>query len=476
MKARRMSPVPFAKQEELPPTMSYRSLEDALETAGSPVNLLRNSQIGPYAFPVVRSEFTNWRDEQRAWKETCALLDQSHHMTDLYVEGPDALKVFSDLGVNSFKNFKVNQAKQFVACNPQGYVIGDAILFYLDENKFNLVGRPPVHNWVQYNLEARGYKVLAERDERSAANQGRRKTFRYQVQGPQAVRVMEKVTGKPVPDIKFFHMDEFQVAGRRVRALRHGMVGQPGWELFGPWADGDRVRDAIIQAGQEFGIRQVGSRAYPTTCLESGWIPSPLPAIYTGAELMGYRQWLSATGYEATASLGGSFYAEDITSYYLTPYDLGYAQFVKFDHDFVGRPALEKMASKPTRKKITLVWNGEDFTRIFGSLVAGGDITKYVDLPLANYATLPYDKISRGGKTIGISTYTGYTYNERAMISLGVVENEYGEPGTEVTVAWGEEGGGSSKPTVERHKQVEIRATVATVPYAEVARTAYRPH
>jgi vanillate/3-O-methylgallate O-demethylase len=476
MKARRMSPVPFAKQEELPPTMSYRSLEDALETAGSPVNLLRNSQIGPYAFPVVRSEFTNWRDEQRAWKETCALLDQSHHMTDLYVEGPDALKVFSDLGVNSFKNFKVNQAKQFVACNPHGYVIGDAILFYLDENKFNLVGRPPVHNWVQYNLEARGYKVLAERDERSAVNQGRRKTFRYQIQGPQAVRVMEKVTGKPVPDIKFFHMDEFQVAGRRVRALRHGMVGQPGWELFGPWADGDRVRDAIIQAGQEFGIRQVGSRAYPTTCLESGWIPSPLPAIYTGAELMGYRQWLSATGYEATASLGGSFYAEDITSYYLTPYDLGYAQFVKFDHDFVGRPALEKMASKPTRKKITLVWNGEDFTRIFGSLVAGGDITKYVDLPLANYATLPYDKISRGGKTIGISTYTGYTYNERAMISLGVVENEYGEPGTEVTVAWGEEGGGSSKPTVERHKQVEIRATVATVPYTEVARTAYRPN
>ena len=476
MKARWMSPVAFAKQEELPRTMSYRSLEDALEAAGSPVNLLRNSQIGPYAFPVVRSEFTNWRDEQRAWKETCALLDQSHHMTDLYVEGPDALKVFSDLGVNSFQNFKVNQAKQFVACNPHGYVIGDAILFYLDENKFNLVGRPPVHNWVQYNLEARGYKVLAERDERSAVNQGRRKTFRYQVQGPQAVRVMEKVTGKPVPDIKFFHMDQFQVAGRTVRALRHGMVGQPGWELFGPWADGDRVRDAIIQAGQEFGIRQVGSRAYPTTCLESGWIPSPLPAIYTGAELKGYRQWLSATGYEATASLGGSFYAEDITSYYLTPYDLGYGQFVKFDHDFVGRPALEKMASKPTRKKITLVWNGEDFTRIFGSLVAGGDITKYVDLPLANYATLPYDKISRGGKTIGISTYTGYTYNERAMISLGVVENEYGEPGTEVTVAWGEEGGGSSKPTVERHKQVEIRATVATVPYAEVARTAYRPH
>ena len=144
--------------------MSYRSLHDLLQSVRSPVELLRNSQIGPYAFPVVRSEFTNWRDEQRAWKETCALFDQSHHMTDLYVEGPDALKLFSDLAVNSFKTFKVNQAKQFVACNPDGYVIGDAILFYLDENKLSLVGRPPAHSWVQYNLETGRYNAKAERD------------------------------------------------------------------------------------------------------------------------------------------------------------------------------------------------------------------------------------------------------------------------------------------------------------------------
>src|SRR5215510_3131807 len=112
--------------------MSYRSLEEALQSVKSPVELLKNSQIGPYAFPVVRSEFTNWRDEQRAWRESCALLDLSHHMTDLYIQGPDALTLLSALGVNSFDNFKLNQAKQFVACNPDGFVIGDAILFPLE--------------------------------------------------------------------------------------------------------------------------------------------------------------------------------------------------------------------------------------------------------------------------------------------------------------------------------------------------------
>ncbi|MBV9768190.1 MAG: hypothetical protein JOZ32_01350, partial [Bryobacterales bacterium] len=435
--------------------MSQQSLEDALQTAANPVERLRNSQIGPYAFPVVRPEFSNWRDEQRAWKETCALLDQSHHMADLYVEGPDALKALSDLGVNSFRNFKINQAKQFVACNFDGYVIGDAILFYLDNDKFNLVGRPPALNWVQYHVETGNYNASAERDERSAINQGRRKTYRYQIQGPNALRAMEKVTGKPAPEIRFFNMDVFNVAGRQVRALRHGMVGQPGWELFGPWEDGEAVRDAIVEAGQEYGIRQVGSRAYPTTCLESGWIPSPLPAIYVGEELKTYRKWLTPKSYEATASLGGSFYSDDITDYYLTPYDLGYGPFVKFDHDFIGRAALEKMAGNQERKKVTLVWNGEDLARVFGTLCDGGDIAKYIDLPLANYATLPFDKVLKDGKIVGLSTYTGYTYNERAMLSLGVLDIAQSEPGTQVTVVWGEENRGSAKPTVERHAQVQ---------------------
>jgi glycine cleavage system aminomethyltransferase T len=176
------------------------------------------------------------------------------------------------------------------------------------------------------------------------------------------------------------------------------------------------------------------------------------------------------------ASLGGSFESDNIADYYLTPWDLGYGQFVKFDHDFIGREALEKMAANPARKKVTLIWNGEDVARNFGSMFnPGKDIGKYIDLPLANYATLPYDKVVRGGKTVGISTYTGYTYNERAMVSLAIVNNADSEPGTSVTLFWGESGRGTSKPTVERHSQVEIRATVAPAPISDVARTAYRP-
>jgi glycine cleavage system aminomethyltransferase T len=457
--------------------MNNQSLEDLLQTFENPVKMLRNSQVGPYVYPVVPPEFTNWRDEQRAWQQTCILFNQSFHMTDMYVEGPEALKLLSDYGVNSFKNFDVDKAKQYVACNRDGYVIGDAILFHLDKDLFNLVGRPSVHNWVQYHCETGRYDATVERDERAVARQGPlvRKAYRYQLQGPTAPMIIEKLAGKSALDIKFFNMGALTIAGHRVRALRHGMVGQPGLELFGPWEEREEIRTAIVEAGKEFGLRESGARAYSSNTLESGWIPSPMPAVYVGEQLKPYRQWLPANGYEARASLGGSFYSDNITDYYFTPYDLGYGAIVKFDHDFPGRQALEKMQGSQKRKKVTLVWNPDDATRVIGSLFEKGEPLKYIDFPSAVYSTLPYDKVLKGGKTIGVSTWSGYSYNERSMLSLAVIDTEHSAPGSEVTLVWGEEGGGSSKPTVERHRQAEVRVTVAPVPYSETARVAYRP-
>ena len=453
--------------------MSHESLEDLLQAVGSPVKLARNSQIGPYVYPKVPAEFTNWRDEQHAWRETCALFDQSHHMTDMNIKGPDALKLLSALGVNSFNGFAVNKAKQFVACNHDGYVIGDAILFYLDKDFFRLVGRPSAHNWVQYHCETGGYKASVERDERTAVNPAGRQLYRYQVQGPNALKVLEKLNDGPLPQIKFFNMGEINVAGRKVRALHHGMSGVPGLELWGPAKEGEEITAAIVEAGREFGLRQVGARVYATNTLESGWIPCPLPAVFTGEKMKPYRQWLSATSYEGTGSLGGSFYSNNIEDYYLTPHELGYWPFVKFDHDFVGRAALEKIADKPKRKKVTLAWNGDDVSRALSSQFQKGNRAKYIDLPLSNYSTWPYDKILKGGKVVGVSTFSGYTSNERSMLSLAMVDIEQSKPGTEVTLVWGEEGGGSSKPVVERHVQTELRAIVSPVPYSEVARATY---
>ena len=455
--------------------MSERSLEDLLGTVESPVEMLRSSQAGPNVYPGVPAEFTNWRDEQMAWQQTCVLFNQSYHMADLAVRGSDALRLLTALGVNSFENFVVDKAKHFVPCTPEGYVIGDVILFYLAEGSFNLVGRAPALNWITYHAETGGYEVALELDQRTALRtDGKRRSYRFQVQGPNAMAVIEQALGGPPPELKFFNLTTVEIGGAQVRALRHGMVGQPGWELFGPWEDEPAVHEALLAAGEDLGMRQAGSRTYSSNTLESGWIPSPLPAVYTGDSLKMYREWLPAAGYEGSASIGGSFSSPDIEDYYFTPWDLGYGSYVKFDHDFVGREALEAMAAGEHRQKVTLALDDDDVTETIGTMFGKGDRAKFMDWPSAVYCMHPFDRVHMDGETVGISTWIGYSANEGKMLTLAVVDPEVAEPGTEVTFVWGEEGGGSAKPTVEPHVQTEIRAVVSPVPYVEVVRESYR--
>lgn len=456
--------------------MKEQSLEGLLQSVGNPVEMLRNSQIGAYVYPVVPTEYSNWRDEQRAWRESAVLFDQSHHMANIYVEGPDALKMITHLATNSFADFPVNRAKQFAPCSYDGFVIGDGILFHLEENRLVFVGRTPAANWIQFHGETGGYDVQITKDDRSPSNpKGNaviRSCYRFQIQGPNAKQVIEKLNGGPIPNIKFFHMDEITIGGRKVRALRHGMAGAPGLEIWGPYEEREEIREIIVQAGKEFGLIEVGCRAYATNTLESGWIPSPLPAVYTGEKMKAFREWLPANSYEGTGSLGGSFESSNIEDYYMSPYALGYGPFVKFDHDFIGREALEAMVKQPQRKKVTFAWNPEDVVKVWASMLEKGDVYKYIELPLSNYASSSYDQILHGDKTVGFSMFSGMSYNERSMLSLGVVDPDV-EIGTEVVLRWGEPNGGTKKRTVERHRQMDIRAVVSPVPYSAVARETY---
>jgi len=460
--------------------VGFKNLQEVLDAKGSAVDLLRNSQIGSYIYPVVPADFQNWIKEQRAWRETAVLYDQSHHMDNLFLRGSDAIKLISDTAINSVANFPVDKAKQYVPTSSTGGVIGDGILFREAEDEYVYVGRAPAANWLLFHGETGGYANLdIEVDRRSPSrpygDAVTRKYYRFQIQGPRAWEVIEKLNGGPLEQLKFFNMSTMTIAGKTVRTLRHGMAGAPGLEIWGPYADHKQIRDAIVEAGAEFGLVPVGSRAYPSNTLESGWIPSPLPAIYSGEAERAYREWLPADSYEATGTLAGSFVSDDIADYELTPWELGYGSFVKFDHDFIGRDALEKVDPSSQRKKVTLAWNAEDLAKVWASLLdVDGPQYKFFDLPLANYGSANYDRVvDADGTTVGFSMFTGYSANEKRGLSLGTVDPDVPE-GTELKVVWGEPDGGSSKASVEPHEQFEVRVVVSPVPYSNVARQEYQ--
>jgi glycine cleavage system aminomethyltransferase T len=149
---------------------------------------------------------------------------------------------------------------------------------------------------------------------------------------------------------------------------------------------------------------------------------------------------------------------------------------VKFNHDFIGREALEGMVAEgrdTARSKVTLVWNADDAARLVGYVFQPGPGAKILNLPMPLYATFQFDRVLADGKDIGRTAFTGYSANERAILALATVDSAYAGPGTDVTVLWGESPN-TVKPTAEQHVQVALRATVQPAPITEYARTAYR--
>lgn len=455
-------------------TQDIRTLHDRLAALPDLVDYFYNDTLAPHVkarsgLTPVPMEQSTWVEEQRAWRNSAVLFDQSHHMPELFLRGRDAMRLLSRVGINSFANFVPGRAKQYLACNPQGQVIGETLMYCHAADDFELVSGMPLLNWVEFNARTGDYDVQITRDHHTAGNpSGTRLKFRFGMDGPQAGKIFAEVIEGALPEIRFFGTATVRIAGCEVMALRHGMAGHQGVELSGRFEDGPAVRAALLEVGRKYGLKPGGTLAYFSAVTESAWMASPFPAIFTSPELADYRKSLPATTWEASAQLGGSFVSKDINDYYVTPWDLGVEGRMKFDHDFIGRPALEKIAEKPRRARRTLVWNAEDVSRIFSSILEPGLACKMLRLPYASYAYQQYDMVTRpDGKLAGLSTFCGYSANESKVLSLAMMNLEDAEIGTQLTLTWGEPNGGSRKPHVERHKQTQVRVTVAPAPYAE---------
>jgi vanillate/3-O-methylgallate O-demethylase len=133
------------------------------------------------------------------------------------------------------------------------------------------------------------------------------------------------------------------------------------------------------------------------------------------------------------------------------------------------------MAEGPHRRKVTLVWDKDDVTGIFaGMMDQDGLAPKIMEMPAAHYAAYPYDTVLKDGRPVGVSITPAYSANERAWISLAILNADVAATGTELQIVWGEPDGGSQKPAVERHRQVTVRAEVHPWPIHEAARNSYR--
>jgi len=383
-----------------------------------------------------------------SWKETCYIGDWTF-LWERRFKGPDVIKLFSDISTASFEKFDVGQAKHMIHCNKDGKVIHEGILSRTDEDEWLLFGRGCF--WADYKLRHGKYNATSQPDDLT----------NFQVSGPNSIYVIEKACGESIHDIKFMHFRKIRIAGHEVMALRQGMAGEVGYEIQGPIKYYKEIYDAIIKAGKEFGIRRLGGRAATINHLEACFptiITDYIPAIM-GEDMKEYLEEFKAAmpSFAITFNIAGSFEGKDISDYYKSPIELGWSKVVRFDHDFIGRKALEAEAANPKRVMRTLVWNPDDVVDVYASLYRPGKHYQYMDMPRDQRGFHWADKALKNGRLVGIATSRGYSYYFRQMLSLCTIDVEYSEPGTEVSVIWGNPG----------ELQKEIRAKVAQAPYKE---------
>lgn len=399
-------------------------------------------------------EYSGWIDECESWKHTCFIGDWSP-LFKLEIEGPDALAFFSSIAVNSFAKCDIGQAKHLVFCNARGKVMGEGVLMRQTEERFLFTSGPGVawayHRFMLGSWNATPRMITADQ-------------YAFQVQGPHALAVMEEVTGESLRDIGFMRFRASGIGNRRFDILRQGMSGEVGFELHGPSDEGVEVYDAILKAGQAYGIRRLGGRAKMVNHVEACF-PTPtvdfLPAMFgPGEDEKAFLAGLLETmpGFLDALQTAGSWEKQSLQDYERSPIELGWGKNIRFDHEFIGRAALEEEKESPRRIMRTLVWNSEDVAEVFNSLLRK-DATpfEYMEMPRNLIPLLWADKIMKDGVLVGVATSRCYSYHFREMISLAVIDTAQAAIGTEVEVIWGSAG----------HPQKAIRATVQTAPYKQ---------
>lgn len=417
-------------------------------------NDMRKTPEGYFTSRWGQPEYTDWIDESMSWKQTCSIGDWSF-LWERKFKGPDALRLFSDTSVNSFQKFDILQSKHVTHTTSDGKVIAEGILTRLAEDEFLLFGRGTF--WVDYVRRNGNYNVVSE------AQDG----FNFQVAGPTALPLIEQVSGRSLRDVKFMHSAEIEIAGCRMLALRQGMSGEVGFELQGPKADAAKVYEAIVSAGREYGLRRLGGRAVFINHLEACFptiVTDYMPAIFD-PEMDGYLKEFRAgmPSFASTFNVAGSFESSKVSDWYRSPVELGWAKTIKFDHDFIGRAALEKEVANPRRVMRTLVWDGEDVADVHASLFQKDQPPyQFMEMPRDQRGFMYADRVLRNGRDVGVTTSRGYSVYFREMLSLCTIDVEHAEIGNEVTVIWGEPGS----------RQKEIRARVAAAPYKQDNRRA----
>src|SRR5262249_27483528 len=202
--------------------------------------------------------------EHMAVRTRAGLFDVSH-MGEIEIAGRDALAAVQKISSNDASKLQVGQAQYSRLLTPGGTFVDALLVYRLAPSHFLLVVNagniPTDYAWVAEHIQGVGDAVAVDASSRYAL---------LALQGPEAQRILQPLTGVDLSTIKYYWFAHGEVASVRATISRTGYTGDAGLGLCGRRESAERVWQALLEAGQSAGIRPCGLGARDPLRLEAG--------------------------------------------------------------------------------------------------------------------------------------------------------------------------------------------------------------
>jgi aminomethyltransferase len=238
-------------------------------TAFTEFHIKAGARMVPFAGYNMPIEYSGITEEHLAVRVKLGVFDVSH-MGELWVTGPDSLSFLQYITSNDVSALFNGKIQYSCFPNGKGGIVDDFLVYRFDEEKYQLVVNAANIekdlNWCIAN--GAGFGLAAGKEIINASDS----IAQLAVQGPLAMKAMQKLTETPVEEMEYYTFKVLEFAGiRDVIISATGYTGAGGCEIYVRNEDGPKLWNAVFEAGREFGIRPIGLGARDTLRLEMGY-------------------------------------------------------------------------------------------------------------------------------------------------------------------------------------------------------------
>ncbi|MBS6460311.1 MAG: glycine cleavage system aminomethyltransferase GcvT [Alistipes sp.] len=228
-------------------------------------NGAKMAEFAGYNMPI---EFTGINDEHMTVREKAGVFDVSH-MGEIWVKGERALEFLQHITTNDVAKLYDGKVQYSCMPNGRGGIVDDILVYRFSDTKYMLcVNAANIDkDWAHICEQGKAFGLEAGRELENASD----RICQLAVQGPLAMKIVQKMCDEPVEQMEYYTFRQTKVAGCEAILSITGYTGAGGCEIYLYNEDADRMWKALWQAGEEFGLKNIGLGARDTLRLEKGF-------------------------------------------------------------------------------------------------------------------------------------------------------------------------------------------------------------